>query len=170
MAASQFFYKHFTTLPMSKQQGAFTASSRAGFQLIADWSSDLGESSNVRVCAQMAPTLGQKTNILTLLQESHWVLQVILNAYIYNFLTHLCSDWLSSWRMCAFNLPGKAPKVKFPLEVQKHELSQLNSGCFCGLVAELLFPVLSLCVDREHSSLTPVFLLYCFSSFEGLTR
>lgn len=110
MAASQPFYKHFTTLSVSKQRGAFTASSSAGFELIADWSSDLGESSNVWVCAQMAPTLGLETNVSVSLQESYRVIQVILSACIYDFLICLCSDWLSFGGV--FNLPGKASKVK----------------------------------------------------------
>lgn len=110
MAVSQSFYKHFTTLSVSKQRGAFTASSRAGFELIDDWSSDLGESSNVGVCAQMAPTLGRETNILVSPQESYWVLQVILSAYIYNFLIHYAL--IESVLGGVFNPPGKAPKVK----------------------------------------------------------
>ena len=40
----------------------------------------------MRVCAQMAPTLGQETNILVSPQESHWVLQTILNVCLYLFI------------------------------------------------------------------------------------
>lgn len=171
MAASQFFYKHFTTLPASEQWGAFTASSRARFELITDWSSDLGESSNMWVCAQMAPTLGQKTNILVSLQESHRVLQAILNACIYNFLTHLCSDWLSSWRMRAFSLPGKEPKVKISCGGSETWTVTAEFWMSLGPCSWIAFPCSQHTCGQRELQPKPVFssLLLLFF-FEGLIR
>lgn len=162
VAAFQSFYKHFTTLSVKKQCGAFTVSSRAGFELIAHWSSDLGESSNPWVCAQTAQMLGRETNISDSLQDRFWVLQAILNAYIYNFLTHLFSDWLSSWGMHVLDLPGKAPKVKISFRVSEIWTVTAEFQMSLGLHSWIAFPCSCKCGQRVLR-FESIFPLYNFS-------